>query len=109
MLGPVSRHWLRCALPAPSVRAERCFRAGRTAWGLSRLDSYSPTGELPEVQAELDPTSQTTRYLDAAGRPVTIDRQGAGRCPAPPTTRSGADGDAPHTDDGDGADGDEYH
>ncbi|MEU9115280.1 putative ATP-grasp-modified RiPP [Streptomyces sp. NPDC048483] len=57
-------------------------------WGLSRLAPSSPAEELPEVTAELDPTSQTARYLDATGKPAEIDPQSAGRCGAP-ATRSG--------------------
>ncbi|WP_169314007.1 putative ATP-grasp-modified RiPP [Streptomyces piniterrae] len=70
-----------------------------TPWGLSRLDSYAPTGELPEVATELDPMSQTTRYRDAANQPMAIDEQCAGRCAAPPTTRSGADSDVSYAGD----------
>ncbi|MGW1373939.1 putative ATP-grasp-modified RiPP [Streptomyces sp. NPDC002446] len=83
-----------------------------TPWGLSRLDTYAPPGERPEVSAELDPASQTTRYRDAADRPVAVDEQRAGRCAAPPATRSPADGEpAPYADDmaDQDPDGDEYH
>ncbi|MGW2634518.1 putative ATP-grasp-modified RiPP [Streptomyces chattanoogensis] len=78
-------------------------------WGLSRLDAYAPAGEAPEVTTELDPASQTTRYRDTADRPWAVDEQRAGRCAAPPATRSDQSSDAPHTDDGDSTDGDEYH
>ncbi|UQA91880.1 putative ATP-grasp-modified RiPP [Streptomyces halobius] len=82
-----------------------------TPWGLSRLGSYAPAGEQPEVTAELDPTSQTTRYRDAADQPVAIDEQRAGRCAAPSTTRPQGQGDGGgYTDDADDIDDiDEVH
>lgn len=62
-----------------------------TPWGLSRLAPYPQVVELPYARTEIDAASQTTRYFDLGGRPVTMGGHGTSQSTSSPTA-TGADG-----------------
>lgn len=76
-------------------------------WGLRRLAPY-PTVEAPQhARVELDPTTQTGRYLDAAGHVVMSPGHGtsSGTNPSTGTTGQGdRNSDSPDSDTGNDTD-----
>ncbi|MFI1884889.1 MULTISPECIES: putative ATP-grasp-modified RiPP [Streptomyces] len=66
-------------------------------WGTRRLAPYPTTVELPFTRTEIDPETQTTRYLDATGQLVEMGedgKHGTNKATASQTA-TGADGGGP--------------
>jgi len=53
-------------------------------WALRRLRPY-PDAPVEYVRVELDPATQTARYLDEAGLPVTMAKHGTSTGTSPVT------------------------
>lgn len=64
-------------------------------WGVQRLALYPSITQVPYVQTELDPDTQTTRYLDATGNPIEMGKHGTGTSTANQTSTS-SDGGGPN-------------
>ncbi|MFH8790021.1 putative ATP-grasp-modified RiPP [Streptomyces roseoverticillatus] len=76
-------------------------------WGLRRIAPYPPF-EAPEyTRVELDPATQTTRYLDATGTVVAAPGHGTSSGTNPPTGTTGQgdrSSDSPDSDTGNDTD-----
>jgi len=56
----------------PTLTAEPAIRP----WGLTRMAPFGPSLPLPYVQIELDPATQTARYLDDGGQVIEMGKHG---------------------------------
>ena len=62
-------------------------------WGLSRMAPYPPTAPAPYIRGVLDPETQTGRYLDKDGLPVTeMGKHGTSKKTTDKTVPGGPDG-----------------
>jgi putative ATP-grasp target RiPP len=66
-----------------------------TPWGMCRLAPYRNTLVLPYERVELDPDTQTTRYLDPTDTPVEMGKHGTSRATSSATS-TGGDGGGPN-------------
>ncbi|MFF2851494.1 putative ATP-grasp-modified RiPP [Streptomyces sp. NPDC058001] len=65
-------------------------------WGVQRLALYPDITPVPYVRTEIDPETQTTRYLDEDGNRVEMDGgHGSGTSTANQTSTS-SDGGGPN-------------
>ncbi|MFC5214328.1 putative ATP-grasp-modified RiPP [Streptomyces coerulescens] len=65
-------------------------------WGVRRLALYPSMTDVPYVRTEIDPDTQTTRYLDATGNRVEMNGgHGSGTATANQTSTS-SDGGGPN-------------
>lgn len=63
------------------------------------MDRYLHTIEVPHVRVELDPVTQTARYIGPDGLPITEAKHRAtGTGTETPTQTSGGDGQNPGAD-----------
>ncbi|MEU8526437.1 putative ATP-grasp-modified RiPP [Streptomyces sp. NPDC048629] len=74
-------------------------------WGLRRMAPY-PALNPGYARAELDAATQTTRYFDAAGRPVMMPAHGTSTATSPSTGTS-PDGNGTTQDSDSGNDSDQ--
>jgi putative ATP-grasp target RiPP len=54
-------------------------------WGLSRVSDFAETIEVGHASVELDPETQTSRYLGLDGRMMAPPKHGSGTETHPPT------------------------
>lgn len=64
-------------------------------WGLSRSAPYPNVAELPFARVEIDAATQTARYLDPSGRPITMGGHGTSTSGVTPTQTTPGDGSGP--------------
>ncbi|WP_411146407.1 putative ATP-grasp-modified RiPP [Streptomyces sp. x-80] len=64
-------------------------------WGIQRLALYPNATQVPYVETEIDPETQTTLYLDTNGDRVEMGGHGTGTSTANQTATS-SDGGGPN-------------
>lgn len=64
-------------------------------WGATRLVPFSGPAGAGYAGLELDPGTQTTRYLDASGQPIEAGKHGTNKAQNTSNPTGGGDGRQP--------------
>jgi putative ATP-grasp target RiPP len=75
----------------------------RRPWGTSRVTAFDPSASVEVPHVELDPETQTGRYLDPAGQRIEAGKHGTNRETTKNTQTSQPDGSTPGKGDSDSA------
>jgi len=76
-------------------------------WALRRMKPFPGGGAVAYASVELDPVTQTARYLDGNGQPVMMPKHGTSTGTNPPTGTGGPDGHGAGRDQDTGNDTDQ--
>lgn len=68
-------------------------------WGLTRLVTFTGPLGVPHTRVELDPATQTTRYLDEDDQPLELAKHGTSRTVSTSNPTGGGDGQNPQPPD----------
>ncbi|MET7904062.1 putative ATP-grasp-modified RiPP [Streptomyces sp. NPDC005355] len=69
--------------------------APEVPWAMRLVTDRLPVGPPSYATVTLDPTTQTARYTDTAGRPVEMGKHGTSRTTSTASMSGGGDGQNP--------------